>query len=179
MSAIKIDKQATNILIIVAIVLVIYLLIKAGKLASIGIGKIEDIFGGGPEAKNVEKKILARDKKIKTLDPFSPQYIISRQGQKGLMYLTGAAKQKIINQIMDTGGFWRLFPEDGRPLLEVFKTISHKSQISDLADTFYKKTGKDMLSFIKDKLQGVGWMGQAERNKSLNELIEYVNNLAD
>lgn len=143
---------------------------------------IANIFGGGSKATAVKDKLNQRNLQNRSQDPWSGEYILSRlktKSNKKYFLLTGAAKQRMIKEIMNTGGFWRIKPETGNGLLEMFQTIGHKTQVSDLANEFKKKTGKDLLTFIKSKLQTVGWLSQEKRNENFSELLDFVNRLPE
>jgi len=143
---------------------------------------IANMFGGGSKATAVKDKLTQRNLQDRNNDPWSPEYIASRlKAKSGKKYylLTGAAKQRMIKEIMNTGGFWRIKPETGNGLIEMFQTIAHKTQVSDLANEFKKKTGKDLLTFIKSKLQTVGWLSQEKRNENFADLLDFVNRLPE
>jgi len=106
---------------------------------------LANMFGGGSKATAVKDKLTQRNIQNRAQDPWSPEYILTRlknQGGKKFYLLTGAAKARMIKEISATGGFWRIKPETGNGLLEMFQTIGHNTQVSDLANEFKKKKGK-------------------------------------
>jgi hypothetical protein len=176
------SEDIKNLGILAAVVVGIIILYQIFKGMKGAAGGFMDIFGAGTQADEVDKKIAAKDKTKKSQNPWSTQYMLSRQKANPTTtysYLTGATKTDMLKQIQDTGGFWRLFPDTGTPLLAMFKTIGHKMQVSDLANAFQVQTGKDLLTYIKGQLQDVGILGQTERNANLNALINYVDGLPE
>jgi hypothetical protein len=173
-------QEYKDMAIIAGVIIALIIVYKMFKGIGDGLGHVGDIFGAGTEAKNVDKQIAKRDATPRNKDPWSPEYSLTRiaNGDK-IALLKGATKASMIKAIGETGGFWRIFPETGAPLLEMFKTIAHKSQVSDLAYAFQQKTGKDLLTYIKDQLQNVGWLSQSARNENLNGIINYVNQLPE
>jgi len=173
-------QEYKDMAILAAVIIGLFIVYKMVKGIGDGLGHVGDIFGAGTEAKNVDKAIEKRDSTPATKDPWSAEYTLSRiNAGKKISLLKGATKDSMIKQITDTGGFWRIFPETGAPLLQLFKTIKHKSQVSDLAYAFQQKTGKDLLTFLKSQLQDVGWLSQSARNENLNGIINYVNQLPE
>ncbi len=172
--------QLKDLAIIAGVAVALFIVYKMMKGIGDGLGHVGDIFGAGTEAHDVDKAIAKRDQTPKEKDAWSPEYTLSRiSAGKAVPLLKGATKDSMIKTIMDTGGFWHVFPETGAPLLEMFKTIGHKSQVSDLAYAFQQKTGKDLLSYLKAQLQDVGWLSQTARNENLNGIINYVNQLPE
>lgn len=163
----------------------IYPLIALGGIAFVlykfGDG-VANMFGGGSKATNVQNKLQQRNIEDRANDPWSPEYLsvrLKKGGNKKYYLLQGAAVNKFIKEIQSTGGFWRLMPETGDALTERFQTLSHKTQVSYLATQFKKQTGKDLLTYIKNKMQSFGWLSAAKRNENLADLLDFVNRLPE
>ena len=78
-------------------------------------------------------------------------------------------------------GFWGIFGNSAAATIEqLLKTISHKNQVSDLANAFRNDTGADLLTYLKNKIQkyGIG-SGSASDNTTLAAIIEHVGKLPE
>lgn len=75
---------------------------------------------------------------------WSPAY--AKNAPSGAKLLTYNSKETFTKMIYDSWGF---FNKDFDTTIGVLKQLSTKSQVSDLADHFFKKYKKDLLSYIR------------------------------
>lgn len=75
---------------------------------------------------------------------WNPNYV--KAAPAGAKLLTYAAKKEFAKTLYDAWGF---FAKDFDGTLAVFRQLSAKSQVSDLAAQFYEDYKKDLLSFLR------------------------------
>lgn len=78
---------------------------------------------------------------------FSPDYY--KTGGAGTLILTAAASDFLAKSIYDSKG---IFNDDEDKLFGVFKSLKTKSQVSFLAEVFYRKYKRDMIAYINSFL---------------------------
>jgi hypothetical protein len=173
------DSETIVIIAVVAVMLIVIYKVFGG-LKNVFDG-VNNALGGGKEGADVDKSVKNRDTTPKPQDPWSPEYTLSRLAAgKKVSLLKGATKISLINKILDDTA-WAQWFENGGKLVSIFKTIGHKSQISDLAKAWQDKEGTDMLTVIKDRMQRNlgGWLSNTDVNKNLNDLLAYVSGLPE
>jgi hypothetical protein len=131
------------VLLFVAIV-AINKLFKAGSAVGDVVGGVTDAIGDTAHAYGLGQS--DDTKKLKTLNAFKPSFYKSLTGaQVLLMTRSGAEKMaKIIYDAVTLGGLYC----DDNAILGVFKSLRTQSQVSFLADVFFAKYGKDMLTYF-------------------------------
>lgn len=84
---------------------------------------------------------------LQTANYFSTDFY--KKGGAGTMILTAEASDYLAKAVYDSKGW---FNDDEDKLYGVFKSLKTKSQVSFLADVFYQKYRRDMISYISSFL---------------------------
>lgn len=153
-----------NLLLIGGGAVALYLLwdsIVSPVLETIGIKKSK-------EEKTIEQAAINPN------SAFSPVFWQWEQKNKGKAVLIKAdALNKMIGTIQKSISSFASF-SDFPAVLGVFRQLSYKSQVSYLADNFQKKTGKDLLTYLR----GRGLIiNDGLTDQQLNTIINLVNGL--
>lgn len=124
-----------------------------------------------------EKAILVDNEKTKTVSssggpsPFDPNYWTNVNG--AYLLKSNFVDQAIYN-IKDAFG---IVSDNYSTILNIFKQLQHKTQVSYLADKFQQNTGFDLLEYLSNGGGLFPWDGLS--NEHLSELIKYANNLPE
>lgn len=84
---------------------------------------------------------------LQTANFFAQDYY--KTGGAGTLILTNAAADFLAKSVYDSKGY---FNDDEDKLFGVFKSLKTKSQVSYLADIFYQKYRRDMITYIRSFL---------------------------
>lgn len=152
---------------IVAIVLVITIFSKifkgfSGAMEGLG---LKDSKEGAENKKLIDQAVNAANSGG-TGSPWSPNFY--KSAPPGSALFTVSQAQLLAKQIWDSVGYVYDTPSRGSAAIKQCKT---KSQVSFLAEQFYKLYTKDLISWLNDKYD---IMGQREY---LRGIIDYVNSL--
>ena len=182
----KINKNSETLLILAAVIVVVYLMYKAGHFIGEGIESVKDVFGSGETAKKANARINALEETPDTQNPFSPEYTKALISRGVVVHLIPTNTKKAMAKKIDkaagsfsggliTGAISGAKPAD---LLDVFKQLKYKTQVSDLAGYFQAAYGKNMLTYMTDGLREHQPMTQAANNELITKIIDRVNSLA-
>jgi len=152
-----------------------------------GFSSLSKTFTGGETGVEARQSYAKQQSAPAKNNPWKPEFIVNKlKNRTGgpIMLLTTQAKKDITNDILSAGKwgiYGRLFGQSAEKTLNKIMQdkIKFQSQLSDLAYYFKQKTGKDLLSTVKGKLnesQGI-LSNTAESNDTLMSLITYANNL--
>lgn len=166
--------------IVIFIILILY---KGVKIFD----GVLDIFGGGSKGHAADAAVEGQENKDPKNNPFSGEYIkslMARSPGKSFTFLTGAAKQKLIDEIEKRTGFFHdesgTFGYDPKIILSLLKQyVKHKTQMSDLANFWEQKNKSNMLVHIQDKLGSGNIMAQTDMSKLIKSIVDYVNSLPE
>lgn len=182
------DKEQQIALYIVVGIVVIYVLYKLSKPFADAVDSIKDVFGAGTEAKEATQAVKDIEIKGDTQNPFSPRYLVNLQntvptGTK-IMYLKADKKKQLAEKVYKAASKWSggvitgaLIGAKPSDLIDVFRQVNYKSQVSDLATYFQQKYGLNMLTYITAGLKESQPLTQAADNKIITQIINRVASL--
>jgi hypothetical protein len=87
-----------------------------------------------------------------------------KEAGKGARLLTVSDTRKLVSKLVSSAGF---VTEDEESIIQVFKNLKSKSQVSWLADWFEKITTKNLVSFLTGNLNA----------DELSRIYKHTNNL--
>ncbi len=107
---------------------------------------------------------------LKTSNAFNPRYWTQVSGAK---ILTSAAAKDFINFIWDSKApsLKNKVSDDEQGVVSKFKTLGYKTQVSYLADQFFRAKGRDLYQFLES------FMDNPVGHNYLEDLNQVVNNL--
>ena len=183
----KLNKQSETIIVVAILLIVGYYLVKGGNLIFDAIDGIKDIFGGGATAKQADEQIEKVESKPDTGNPFSPAYLTKVQAEnkgKTIFYLTQTARQDFARTIKNAAGAFSgglitgtILGRNPTDIVDVFKQLKTKSQVSDLSRYFTEVYKVDMLTYIVNGLRSNQPLGQNGANEIISKIIARVNSL--
>lgn len=187
METLKINKQSETIVVVAIVLIVGYYIIKGGNLIFDAVDGIKDIFGGGSSARDADRNIENVERLPDYGNPFSPVYLTTVQAAnkgKQILYLTQTARQDFARTIKRAGGplsggliSGAIIGAKPTDILNVFKQLKTKSQVSDLSNYFRQAYKKDMLDYIVNGLRSNQPLGQTAANDLISKIITRVNSL--
>lgn len=142
-------------------------------LAAIGVGYFAVIqpllIKLGIKNSKEEKDIEDQGNRPNQDNPFSPIFYKSRN----CTIITRASADKFAKEIYDALGFWG---DNEDQVINVFRQLKSKCQVSFLADVFAQNYKKDLYTFLRDGAQSSGFWGGLS-DTDLNTVIKLVNSL--
>jgi hypothetical protein len=118
--------------------------------------------------KNNESKITVDNEVNNTESAWSPLYWTKQKTPK---LFKVAYTQFLCKQIYNSVGY---FKDDWSVAFGAIKTCKYKTQVSWLADNFYKLYKQDLLTWLPG---GSGWPQDRFSNEDVAQAIKYVNGL--
>jgi hypothetical protein len=184
----KLNKNTETIIIVAVIIIVFYFLYKGSQAFAGLFDSVKDIFGSGTAAKEAEQAVAAVEEKGDENNPFSPRYLPAMVAKlpksTPVHYLKAAQKKAFAEKIYKAAGMWSggllsgaITGSNPSDIVDVFKQISYKTQVSDLAQYFRTTYGNDMLSYIINGLKENQPTTQAKDNKIVTTIVNRVGKL--
>lgn len=102
-----------------------------------------------------EKKRKAEQEKQTTnnstalVNAFSPRFY--KEKGAGAVLLTKESAERLANQIQNALGYW-ITNDNETAIYGVFRQLQHKTQVSFLADTYFRLFKDDLYNKLEDKL---------------------------
>lgn len=141
-------------------IVLIYFLFGKPILNKLGITKSE-----------IERKIDELNSSNPNLNPFSPLY--RKQFTSGVIQLIKQAQvQKLVKQIYDSLG--NFSGDDEAAVIDAFKQLRYKTQVSYLAEVFSKTYNKDLLQYL---VNPAFYAYSGLSDDELKIIIDYVDKL--
>lgn len=135
------------------------------KKVSDSVGGVLDTLGiGSSSGQDVYKKLSSEQNGY-----WNPAF--KKYAPSGHKLLTYAAKEQFAKTIKDSWGF---VAKDFDATMGVFKQMSTKTQVSDLADYFFQKYNKDLLTYLRPATWSLSF-----RNYPTSEQFLYLTNYTD
>jgi len=163
-------KGIATILLVVAVIFIV--LFAGSKVMKLINGTLEGLgLKDDPtEAKNKETVQTGLEKETNkgVMSAWSPQYYKNAPGGSAL--LTVATAKALAKTMWDSVGYITDTPSLGEGVIKQLKT---KTQVSFLADTFYKTYKVDLLSWLQNKYD------TNEQKQFLASMLAYVKALPD
>lgn len=122
------------------------------------------------QAVNESKGSTGTVSDLKTSDAFNPRY----WGQlKSPKIITSSAAKDLVNFIWDAKSPSAKNPirDDEQGVIAKFKTLGYKTQVSYLADQFFKVKGRDLYQYLD------GFMNNVVGHNYMEDLNQLVNNM--
>lgn len=163
-------KGVATILVVVAVIAIVFF--AGGKIMKFFNGILEGLgLKDDPnEAKNKEAVQTGLDKETAkgVLSAWSPQFAKNAPGGSSILKATSA--NALAKTMWDSVGYTYDSPALGEGVIKQLKT---KSQVSSLADAFFKNYKVDLLSWLQNKYD------TNEQKQFLASMLSYVKALPD
>lgn len=164
------SEDAKVALYLVAAILIIYLVVKGTK----GLGSIFESLGlkkTGQEIANAQTINTQSLSNVGTEDPWSPLYYQQAKSRKlYYQFFMPDTRDYIATRIWNSADKMYLY-DNSAEMLAAIKSISYKTQLSQVAETFRQKYGADLLSWLKNKFD------TSVQQANLAAAIDYVNKI--
>lgn len=167
----------TAILIIVIVVafIILYSMYKAGKLFSSigntiggGVDAVKSIWGGDTDTK---KAAAALSTSIQLLqksgvkNPFDARFLDAALKKGKLTFYTNKTAEQKAAQLWNSVGRLK---DDPIKMLSVFRQTKNQAQVASIANAFYRKYKKDLLTWLYEKFD------TKKQAEALIQAIDYV-----
>lgn len=188
----KPSQKIIDVAVVLGIIIVLYLLYKAGHLLSDAGGAVKDVFGSGEKADKAKKKIATVNAQG-SQSPFSGDYVLPKvnsaktgvswldtlnnvaNANKGLSLLSDTQALDIARKLVSTGGFlhWK---EQGSTFWGLIKQLKNKAQVAQVTKAFLPLSGGlSIPEFLSSELYGI--TSQGAHNDLVAQVIDYVDKL--
>jgi len=150
--------------VIIAIIIVVALTLYFNKKSK------EEQFDLLMKAVNNDKSATGTAADLKISDAFNPRYWTQVKGAK---VITSAATKDMINFIWDakSPSFKNPTRDDEAGVVAKLKSLGYKTQVSYLADQFYKAKNRDLYSYLES------FMNNTIGKNYMEDVNSVVNNL--
>lgn len=165
-----------------------FVMYKGYGLASSFFGGVANFLGSGGKQAAADNKLAAIQSKPNEQNPFTPEYLTALQAKylntgKVLNYVTSAEARRLVDVIYSNTGFFAgvftLSTDTSDKIIGAFKSLSHKSQVSQVATEFQKQYRQNVLDFLDYELKKWGLTSQGAHADAVVKIIDYVSKLPE
>lgn len=166
---------------IIALYLINELFNKLGK----GVSNVKDIVGAGDEAKKAD--ILISKIKDNKLNVFNPSYLktyMKENAGKKILLVTPKSKKAIVDKIIKNLSYSQTFltpfkfKENREAVVNtIIDGVKTKTQMADIANDYFKRTGKNLLDELNKGFRKTSTLTGAEIERLFATLLNYIYNL--